>query len=165
MVKVKRKRFVPTLEFLNQTFSYDKKAGLLKWKQQNKYRSKKDWVGCIHKGYASVYLNKSYYLIHRLIWFIEKNEWPKMVDHINGDTLDNRIGNLRACGSRINQQNRKYHRSGKKLVGAYFSKRSGRWSAQSLIDGKVVRFGSYKTQEEANSRYKQELKNRGIECL
>jgi hypothetical protein len=48
--------------------------------------------------------------IGRMVWFIEKGEWPEKgmdVDHINHDPLDNRIENLRVVTRSVNNRNKK----------------------------------------------------------
>lgn len=93
-------------------------------------------------------------LIHRVIM---EAPFGMEVDHINGNSLDNRRSNLRVCTSRENQQNRHYHRSGR-LVGATFHKLSGKWQCVMNIDGKPKHIGLYKTEFEAHEAYKDELK-------
>ena len=43
---------------------------------------------------------------HRICWYLFHREIPEIVDHINGDRSDNRIGNLRSCNHSQNMQNR-----------------------------------------------------------
>lgn len=51
-------------------------------------------------GHKSVYL-------HRFVWFLEYGEWPaKHLDHINRDSHDNRIENLRLATVTLNMRNR-----------------------------------------------------------
>jgi hypothetical protein len=84
-----------------------KKFGELTYKiDEDKYKE----LVLGHKIYVSLMSNNKYYLlredrkyIHRLVMgFIPKN---LVVDHINGDTLDNRIENLRLVTYKENRQN------------------------------------------------------------
>jgi hypothetical protein len=46
--------------------------------------------------------------LHRLVWFLEKGEWPELeIDHINGKPHDNRLSNLRPVSQSVNQKNQK----------------------------------------------------------
>jgi len=76
-----------------------------------------------------------------------------MVDHINGDTLDNRRKNLRIVTRRENGQNRKSHRNGK-LVGASLDKTWGGWKSCIKLDGKLKWLGRFKTELQAHMAYK-----------
>lgn len=79
----------------------------------------------------------------------------KQVDHINGNTLDNRISNLRVCTSRENQQNRTQHRNGK-LVGCSFDICRKAWKSVISINNKRKHLGYFKTEFEAHERYIEE---------
>lgn len=76
----------------------------------------------------------------------------EIVDHINGDTFDNRKANLRICSQSQNMQNstrRRDNVSGYKGVHP-----NGRnWAAQIKVDGKQIYLGTFKTKEEAARVY------------
>jgi hypothetical protein len=80
----------------------------------------------------------------------------QQVDHINGDGLDNRLGNLRVVTLRQNAINRHYHRTGK-LAGTSFHKKLGKWGAFITINGQSVALGVFKTEAEAHAVYCQAL--------
>lgn len=93
-------------------------------------------------------LDKGYIYLHR---FIMEPAKGLTVDHINGNTMDNRRANLRICTYRENSCNHEAHRSGK-LVGTYRSK-TGSYNAQIQVDGKVKHIGVFKTEYEAHQAY------------
>ena len=73
-----------------------------------------------------------------------------LVDHINGNSLDNRKCNLRDANKSINGQNtliRKDNTSGVK--GVSFRKSSGKWKAQLVVNNKHVLCKLFSTKEEA----------------
>lgn len=75
----------------------------------------------------------------------------KQVDHINGDTLDNRRENLRLCTPKENSHNRAV-RSTKKscpYLGAYYRKDLGHWSSYIRVDGEDIFLGFFDTPEDA----------------
>jgi len=79
-----------------------------------------------------------------------------MIDHINGDGLDNRRENLRMITHRQNQQNRISHRKGR-LMGTTFSKLTGKWLSRIQIKGKGIHLGSYPTERKAHKAYTEAL--------
>jgi hypothetical protein len=74
------------------------------------------------------------------------------VDHINGDTLDNRRENLRICTRNQNQWNRLAN-IGKEFKGAYYHKDTNRWQARIQHNNKKHHLGYFKTAKEANEAY------------
>jgi len=86
---------------------------------------------------------KNLYL-HRQLMRPEKG---KQVDHINGDTLDNRRSNLRVCTSKENSRN--WIKKGPR--GITFSK--GKWVAQITVDYKNHNLGRFKDKEDAMRAY------------
>lgn len=93
--------------------------------------------------------NKRYYHVymHRLIVDAPTS---KVVDHINGDRLDNRRSNLRVCTQSQNLMNQKIRQdSESRLKGVYWHKQNNRWYAR--FRGKSL--GSFDTKEEAADNY------------
>lgn len=77
------------------------------------------------------------------------------VDHINGDTLDNRISNLRlvtGAENAINRKKNKNNSSGHK--GVSWNKRLTKWQAQIRFDGERIHLGFYHDLEEAADAYR-----------
>ena len=76
----------------------------------------------------------------------------EIVDHINGDPLDNRRCNLRVTTHRVNSQNKKINRQGH-LVGTHFNKRSKKWTAHATLNGIYTYLGSFETAQQAHAAY------------
>jgi hypothetical protein len=79
------------------------------------------------------------------------------VDHVSGDTLDNRRINLRICTRSDNLQNGKRHSDGKSpYKGVYYSKNQWddkKWLARICHKGVNYYLGAFLTPEEAASAY------------
>jgi hypothetical protein len=71
-----------------------------------------------------------------------------VIDHVNGDTLDNRRANLRVVTYRENMQNRRTHRKGS-VAGVGWHSRDKSWRAYADIGGIHRSLGYFKTREEA----------------
>lgn len=105
---------------------------------------------CIHRSGRIIYANRGVWIdnrcqhvfMHRVIIGAE----PGMrVDHINGDTLDNRRANLRTCTPAENNRNRRIRRadntSGYKGV-SWHAKR-GKWHAHIRHEGRLRHLGYF----------------------
>lgn len=71
-----------------------------------------------------------------------------MVDHINGDSLDNRRENLRLCTNAQNQQNTKGRGGTSKYKGVSFNIKSGKWAGSFISDGRHYYCGLFESEEE-----------------
>lgn len=74
------------------------------------------------------------------------------VDHRNGDGLDNRRANLRVTTVTLNQANRRPH-LGRRFKGATYHRRSGKWQAQLVSQGRNRYLGLHPTEEAAARCY------------
>jgi hypothetical protein len=78
-----------------------------------------------------------------------------IVDHINGDTLDNRKSNLRICTFSENTRNRKRHKNNKSGVkGVCFHKASRKWIVQIRVNKTKIYLGIFENIEDAKNEYK-----------
>lgn len=88
--------------------------------------------------------------ISRLVFFMHHGFLPKYVDHIDNDSRNDRLENLRACTRSQNNKNRRKPRNNSSgTKGIYFNKRSKRWIVGIRNDGEYFYGGSFKQKEEA----------------
>lgn len=117
------------------------------------HRSEKEnyYAATRGKENSELGLNKFMYL-HRFI----VNAMPgKIVDHINGDKLDNRKSNLRLTDLKGNarNQNKQKRATSSKYNGVYFNRRDANWKAKKCVNGKTYSLGTFKTEVGAALAY------------
>ena len=120
-------------------------------------RLNKSAGGKTNRGYWQLWHKGKLYRAHRVVWFLVTGEDPgdKVVDHVNGDGLDNRFENLRLCEQKENVRNsRKSCISRQKYKGVSKHGKRG-YQARINVDGKQVALGTFRTQEEAAEAYNQ----------
>ncbi|TIM70997.1 MAG: hypothetical protein E5Y58_13770 [Mesorhizobium sp.] len=105
------------------------------------------------RAYASGVLEGRRVLMHRLV----RNAPPNlMVDHANGDTLDNRRLNLRLATPKENARNSRRHRDGVSGFKGVSKGLNGKWAAK--INNQFI--GQYVTAEIAAVVYNDEARRR-----
>lgn len=89
--------------------------------------------------------------LHRLILGITN---PKVIiDHINGNGLDNRKCNLRIATFSGNSANSRMYSSNKTGYRGVYLRDSGRYRACIRVNNKLIHLGSFDTKEEAAKAY------------
>jgi len=79
--------------------------------------------------------------MHRVILGTEKGF---LVDHRDGDGLNNRKDNIRSCTHTENARNRRLqYNSFSGYKGVSWHKKSKKWRSRITVDGKLIRLGSF----------------------
>lgn len=76
-----------------------------------------------------------------------------VVDHINGDPLDNRRSNLRVCTHAENMRNRRKSRASTQPYKGVERQRNGAWMARITAGGQRHARGGFSTAEAASQEY------------
>jgi hypothetical protein len=123
---------------LKQYFEYDKNTGIFT------RLDRKGSCGSIdHYGYLVLKIKGKQYKSHRMAWLYEFGFNPKgVIDHINGDKLDNRIVNLRDVLQRENCHNKNIPiNKDTEVKGVYVDKTKGLLKKFAFkFDGTTYRF-------------------------
>lgn len=146
-----------TLRELKKLFIYNPDTGDLIYRKFPLHRKTEPFIidrkaGYIDdKGYKHVSINGKKYLVHRLIWHIYYGKKPnKPIDHINRNTSDNRIINLRLVTRQQNCLNRgmnKNNTSG--VTGVCWNKQNNKWQSQITVNKKSILLGTFLNFEDA----------------
>lgn len=163
-------RILPTPELLRELLTYDPETGKLFWKPRpaemfatprafglwnTRFAGMEAMTSVKGSGYRHGKIFTRPHLAHRVIWAMEKNEWPaEQIDHIDTDKLNNRIDNLRPSGHAGNMRNqglRKNNSSGYK--GVDFDIRCGKYRAQISVNSKKMFLGYFSSAESAHVAY------------
>lgn len=159
----------PSSEFLRECVRYDN--GRLFWLERPRSHFQTDAIwktwNTAHAGTEAGAKNKvknkyrwkvviTPYEMRRyqIIWAMHYGEWPSQVDHINRDSLDDRIENLRLATTRQNTANTEKHcdnTSGYK--GVYWKTERKMWFSAIRRGGKTRFLGHFDTAYEAHLAY------------
>ena len=91
---------------------------------------------------------------HRLVFYaynhdfeiFKRSRTENMIDHIDGEKLNNRIENLRVVTCQQNSFNQR-------AKGYYWHKKAQKWQARIQIDGKNKHLGLFESEQEAHQAY------------
>jgi len=111
------------------------------------------WACVVPNGthkYAVRMDGTKYVYMHRVIMKAPKGT---LIDHINGNTLDNRRENLRFANKSQNSINTSKSRGESKYKGVWFRARRKPWVAEIHKDGVKYHLGSYENEHDAAKAY------------
>ena len=116
------------------------------------WKNNPDWkqVSIHINGYKCIHIGSKRYYLHRVIGYLflglDIENTKQFIDHIDGDTQNNNLENLRIVSNQQNQFNTK-------AKGYYFHKRNNKYQAYIILDGKIIYLGYFNTDEEARRVY------------
>lgn len=170
-----------TSKYINSILSYNETTGTLTWKKRpvDHFKSNKGFAvwngkysekvaGCNHtnqngKQYRLISIDSKRYLEHRIIWLLSTGKHPtNEIDHINGNSLDNRIENLRDITRAENNKNFRLSKRNKSgFIGVCFDKAKGKYRAEIGINSKAKFIGYFETAEQASKARNKKSKEYG----
>ena len=123
------------------------------------YETIKNKKVSVSKNKNIFYLRSGKIYIHRLVIGAKTGE---IVDHINGNGLDNRLENLRIASRQMNKANTTRGRSCKHIGVSFCSdkKRTKPFRTQVSVNGQKQKLGYFATAEEAAKAYDEYAKLR-----
>lgn len=139
------------------TIQYDSKTGLFVWNKvsiSSNRRKGQNAGNTKERVRIGITLNgiQKHIQGHRLAFYITYGYIPKCIDHINGDSADNRLCNLRECTHKQNMANRKINKNCKTGYKGV-QRKNERFIARIKIDGKSKEIGRFSNAEDAAKRY------------
>lgn len=138
--------------------NYDPESGLIKWIKSGHTRphSVGKVAGTPSNGYVQIRVGRKLYKAHRLAWLLMTGEWPPdLIDHIDGDGLNNKWRNLRVADRSLNGANSKRHKHNKSgFKGVFWESKKRVWQARIVVKGKQKHLGFFADVQDAAEAYR-----------
>ena len=152
-----------TQERLQQLIEYDSETGIAYWKIKRGRSPAGTRVGFIlygskrSKPYRYVKIpdlgRRSIPFTH-VVHLYMTGRWPKAeIDHIHGDTLDDRWSELRESTREQNEANRGARKNNKLGLKGVWLQPSGKYKAEIYRKGEHIYLGMFDTAQEAHAAY------------
>ena len=149
-----------SLAELHQLLEYRPAEGAFYWRVNHRHPKARVGAraGRVNTlGRAQIGIDRKQFFVHRLVWLFETGAWPEgMLDHINGNALDNRFQNLRLSNWVLNGQNQRAYRpknKSSKLLGVSWHKRHRKYIASLKVRGVKKHLGYFETADAAHVAY------------
>lgn len=161
----------PDQAFLREILEYIPETGKLFWKERSvshfptnggrsqkvlanvwngKNAGKEAFTSISSAGYHEGSIDGVSYLAHRIIYKWVYGVEPRIVDHDDRDTVNNRIRNLLNGTQKENMCNRKLSKNNSSgFNGVSRCSRTSNWQARMVSDGVHISLGTFPTKEEA----------------
>jgi hypothetical protein len=142
-------------------FDFDVKNGRIFWKEPPRKHPR--LKGMEAGGPQPNRSGKSYWVIRigrqsfkrsRLVFLVAHGKLPSpCVDHINGNSLDDRLANLREATVAQNAWNHQRRAKRSPLPMGVRSNPNGRYSARIAVNKRMIQIGTFDTPEQAAAAY------------
>jgi len=150
-----------TQEKLKEILHYCPDTGVFTRLSHKKLKSEigKEITGTTANGYRRIKIGGIGYKLHKLAFLYETGVYPdQIVDHIDGNKINNVFSNLRLVTNEESNRNRRFKPRGSKHLGVY--KTGNRWRARITINSRHCHVGTFDTEEEAiEARKSAEIEN------
>lgn len=146
-----------TQDELKSRLHYDPETGVFTWLDNPDLRGcvrsrlcGKE-AGCVtEKGYVRIRIGDKGHRAHRLAFLYMYGYMPEEVDHIDGDTKNNAISNLRGVTHAENLRNmKKGTRNTSGVIGVSYRASEDKWLAYITVDRKRIHGGLFASKKEA----------------
>lgn len=163
---------IPSPERLRQLLDYDPETGKLTWKERSpsdfpdgrkhspecaagmfnrRYAGNEAFTAREKSGHHQGVVEQVHLLAHRVIWALVHGEWPTQdIDHIDHNSGNNRIHNLRMASHAENMRNQRLPKNNASgVMGVNWSKSKSKWRARLKFEGKEIHVGYFDHREAA----------------
>ncbi|AUR96595.1 HNH nuclease, partial [Vibrio phage 1.228.O._10N.261.49.C1] len=140
-----------TQQELISVLSYDEESGVFTWRATGNAAGSSRKTPRDTTSYLRIMINRNEYRAHRLAFLYMTGRMPvDMVDHIDGNGLNNAWSNLRESNQLDNQHNRKTNRNNNTGVsGVGWCSSSEKWRARISDNGKRLNLGRFDSFDDA----------------
>lgn len=135
-------------EIAKSLFFY--RDGKIYWKKQISRVQAGAMAGAMVNGRLRVSYKGKSYGVHRIVYLMHNGSVPEIIDHIDGNPLNNRIENLREATQLQNMWNQKIKSTNKTGVkGVHWNKRIKKYYAACMVNGTTHQIGKFDKLEDA----------------
>jgi hypothetical protein len=158
---------LPAQRYLHECFNYDAETGDLYWNIRPLYHfknaqyfnawnvknaNKKAGTVCT-RGYIAIKIDGMKYKAHRIVYKLINGIEPNYIDHINFNTSDNRIENIRNCTHTENHQHSKRQINNSTGYKGVSCTRNDKFKARITVNSVRLELGVFDNPKDAYSKY------------